>query len=151
MRNNLKPGKTEYLNTDLELRSAENLLPLAAALNAAGLFTLHIEQNEYGTWSAAFEAEESFTEPEASITKMLDALELLMPEHKAVWSRCAVKEFDIGYVCGSGPWAFNQSLSRAALARIAALNASLRWTLYPAEQMLSAEPAPGAPSPSLPT
>ncbi len=55
-RNSLKPGTIKYINTDMELQSAENLLPLAAALNAAGLFTLHIEQNKYGIWSAAFEA-----------------------------------------------------------------------------------------------
>jgi hypothetical protein len=147
----LKSDRIEYLNTDLELRSAENLLPLADALKAAGFFSLHIGQHDDGTWAATLETEESFTEPEASITRMLDALDLLLPEHKAVWSRCAVKEFDIGYVCGSEPWAFNQSLSNAALARITALNASLRWTLYP--PMLSTEPAPGAavPPPPLPT
>ncbi len=143
----------------MELRSAENLLPLAAALKAAGFFSLHIGQHDDGTWSAAFETDENFMEPEACITRMLDALDLLLPEHKAVWSRCGVKEFDIGYDCGSRPWAFNQSLSSAVLARIAALNASLRWTLYPAEPPLATEPAPGAdqltdaavPPPPLPT
>ncbi len=80
----MKPDTIKYLNTDIELRSAENLLPLAAALNAAGLFTLHIEQQDDGTWAAAFETEESFVEPEACISRMLDAISLLLPEHKAV-------------------------------------------------------------------
>jgi hypothetical protein len=36
-----------------------------------------------------------------------------------------------GYECGAEPWGFQQEISSATLARIAALDASLRLTLYP--------------------
>ena len=47
-----------YLNTDLDLVAPVDLSPLGVALNALGLLTLHLGQNDDGKWCATFETEE---------------------------------------------------------------------------------------------
>jgi len=124
-------GITRYLNTDLDLTSADDLTALAAALEAAGVFPLHVTRGENGLWYATFETDEQYPEPEPNIATMLTVIEGLTPTLKSVWARCSRREFNIGYDCGLEPWAFNQGLSAALLGRMAATGASLRVTLYP--------------------
>jgi hypothetical protein len=124
-------GKIEYLNTDLDLSSADELTGLAEALKAKELFPLHITQAEDGLWYAKLETEENYDEPEKTITKMITAIEALEEPSRVIWQRCSQREFNMGYDCGSEPWAFEQGLSCELLGRIAALGASLRLTLYP--------------------
>ena len=40
---------------------------------------------------------------------------------------------DVGYECGAGSWAYGHGLSSGLLGRMAAVGASLRLTLYPAD------------------
>jgi hypothetical protein len=120
-----------YLNTDLELISTDNLWPLAMALEAAGVFPMHVTRGADGMWYAMFETQGERTEPEPCIAAMLSAIESLPPEHRATWDHCTLRELNIGYDCGDEPWAFNQGLSVALLARMSAVGASLRLTLYP--------------------
>jgi hypothetical protein len=124
-------GLTCYLNTDLDLVSSTDLTGLAADFESQGLFPLHVTQGEDGLWYATFEADYQHTEPEPNIATMVAAIESLGEPHRAVWHACSQREFNIGYDCGAEPWAFNQGLSCELLARVAAVGASLRWTLYP--------------------
>ena len=130
----------QYLNTDLELVSDDDLTALAAAFEAKGMFPLYgATQEADGLWYAKFEMEDHFNEemdhfneePGLTIASMLAVIESLTGPLQIAWSRCTLREFNIGYDCGSKPWAFNQGLSNGLLARIAAAGASLRWTLYP--------------------
>jgi hypothetical protein len=101
-------------------------------------------QLESGLWYATFETREQYGEPELNIATMLGIVESLdQPLHSA-WSRCTIREFNIGYDCGSKPWAFNQALSNELLSRIAAAGASLRWTLYPPARDEHSETSAGA-------
>jgi hypothetical protein len=122
-----------YLNTDLDLTSANDLTALAAAFNAGGLFTLRCECYDDGLWYASFESDAlcDRNQPELDIVAMLGVVESLDDLLRAVWSSCTVRELNIGYDCGSKPWAFNQGLTNLLLGRIAAAGASLRITLYP--------------------
>jgi hypothetical protein len=120
-----------YLNTDLDLTSADDLTALAAAFEAAGVFPLHLTRREDGLWYACFETDEQHTEPEPNIAAMLAVVESLAPPLRPVWAACSRREFNIGYDCGLEPWAFNQGLSAELLGRMAAAGASLRVTLYP--------------------
>ena len=52
---------------------------------------------------------------------------------RSIWRSCSLREFNIGYVSGSEPWAFNNGISSHTLGRMAAVGASLRITLYPPE------------------
>ena len=74
---------------------------------------------------------DSFEEPDANIAKMLNAIESLTHRQRVIWSRCNLREFNIGYDCGDEPWSFNQGLSNETLGRIAVARATVRWTLYP--------------------
>jgi hypothetical protein len=124
---------TRYLNTDLVLESAEDLRPLAAALEQGGLLVLHVDRRDDGAWLAVVEASLDLPEPAASLAALLDVVEPLDPALRLTWDRCAVRAFDVGYQVGDGPWGFTQAIPPALLVRVAALGAELRVTVYPAE------------------
>jgi hypothetical protein len=133
-----------YLNTDLELASDEDLSALTAAFEAKGMWTLFVAApGADGLWYANFEMrwDDKIWEPEPTIAAMLDVIESQTEPLQLVWSRCKVRDFNIGYDCGSEPWAFNQGLSNALLTRIVAAGASLRWTLYPSRPEPPGEPS----------
>jgi len=75
---------------------------------------------------------------------MMVVIESLGEPLRTVWSGYSRREFNIGYDCGSKPWAFNQGLSSQLLGRMAAVGASLRITLYPPAREKSAEPGAAA-------
>jgi hypothetical protein len=132
-----------YLNTDLELASDEDLSALTAAFEAKGMWTLFVAApGADGLWYATFEIDHLNEEPEPTIAAMLDVIESQTEPLQLVWSRCKVRDFNLGYDCGSEPWAFNQGLSNALLTRIVAAGASLRWTLYPSRPEPPGEPIP---------
>ncbi len=130
-----------YLNTDLDLTSPDDLTALAAFFEARGMWPLHCDHGGDGLWYATFEvndpspcgADPSHV-PENTIAAMLSVVESLPEPLKRIWEACTRRQFDIGYDCGSKPWAFNQGLSGELLGRIAAVGASLRITLYPPEK-----------------
>jgi hypothetical protein len=121
----------QYLNTDLDLVAAEDLTALAAGLEALGVHALHLDRREGGLWYATFETNDSCEEPEHSIVLMLTAVEALDDSQRGAWCACAVREFNVGYESGDGPWAFNQVVSVDTLRRMADAGAGLRITLYP--------------------
>lgn len=120
-----------YLNTDLDVTSAEDLNDLASALESTGVFPLHVTRHQSGIWTATFETDGQHQEPETNILAMVDAIESLAEAPRCAWQKCTRREFNIGYDCGHEPWAFNQGLSSQLLGRVAAVGSSLRWTLYP--------------------
>jgi hypothetical protein len=120
-----------YLNTDLDLTSAEDLTALAAAFEAGGVPPLHVAHGADGLWFATFETSTQFAEPEPNIAAMLAIAESLTPPLRSAWNGCTRREFNIGYDCGAEPWAFNQGLPAELLGRMAAAGASLRVTFYP--------------------
>jgi hypothetical protein len=135
-------GKICYLNTDLDLTSADDLTALAAVFESQGIFPLHVGRGEDAFWHATFEVLDQHSEPEPNIAEMVVVVEALAEPHKSVWRGCSRREFNIGYDCGDEPWAFNQGLSCDLLRRIAAIGASLRWTLYPdREQRRQSQPS----------
>ncbi len=137
-------AEIRYLNTDLDLVATLDPSPLVAGLEERGLRCLHVYPGDDGLWYATLETEgiECDT-PEESIAAMLDSVESLTAEASAVWSRCTLREFNIGYDCGDCPWAFSNGLTNRTLLRAAALGASLRLTLYPPEKPQDAGNAPG--------
>ena len=121
----------KYLNTDLDLVAADDLTPLAAGLTALGVHALHVDRREDGLWYATFETDDSCEEPEHSIVLMLAAVESLDGPLRGAWRACVVREFNVGYESGDGPWGFNQLVSAETLRRMADAGTGLRVTLYP--------------------
>jgi hypothetical protein len=124
-------GVIYYLNTDLELTSADDLTALAAAFEVAGVRPLHVTHCEDGLWRAWFETDDQHREPEPNIAAMMAVVESLAPPLQLVWAGCSQREFNIGYDCGQEPWAYNQGMTAGLLGRMAAAGASLRVTIYP--------------------
>lgn len=124
-------GIINYLNTDLDVTSASDLTSLAATFEAGGVSPLHVTRGDDGLWRAVFETDNQYTDPETTISEMLAVVESLCPSRQSIWSGCSQREFNVGYDCGTEPWAFNQGLSTELLGRMAAVGASLRITLYP--------------------
>ncbi len=144
-----RPGKgapavkvTDYLNTDLDLTSANDLTALAAAFDAGGVPPLYVTRGRDGRWYATFETREQHSEPEPNIADMLAVVESLDPALRSVWRGCSRREFNIGYACGLQPWAFNQGMSAELLGRIAAVGAALRITLYPDREQATSSRSP---------
>lgn len=130
---------TCYLNTDLDLISTVDLTPLVEVFESQGIFPLHLIRGEDGYWSATLETEEQYEDPETNIAAMLSAIENFDEPERSVWESLILCEFNIGYGCGSEPWAFNQGLSNQVLQRVGAVGASLRVTLYPSESLPKCE------------
>src|SRR4051794_22845012 len=105
----------EYLNTDLDLVCTRELTPLTEALNANGLRPLHVTLSENGLWYSILElsADANQSGPEETIGLMLNAIEAVDGEAKALWDACSTRDFNIGYDCGHEPWAFNYGLSNS--------------------------------------
>ena len=120
-----------YLNTDLDLVSADELAPLAAAFESRGLLRLHVSRRDDGLCHATFEDGAQHAEPAPNVAAMLAVVESLERPMRVVWDGCVVRRLDVGYECGAEPWGFGQELSSGLLARMAALGLSLRITLYP--------------------
>jgi hypothetical protein len=137
----LSVGKIKYLNTDLDLISKDDLTPLGKAFEADGACCLHVTYGQDKLWYATFEADAISREAESSIKVLIAIIESLDRSSKRLWRSCMIREFNIGYDCGSEPWGFNQKLSHELLQRIARNRASLRITLYPPERITRARMA----------
>lgn len=126
-------GTIHYLNTDLELESDTDHMVLVRELLERAFFDLYAGEIEDG-WRATLEIGAYTRKPERAIRKMLDVISSISDESRSVWEACRTREFDIGYECGEAPkgWScFRQPLSPDLLARIAAVGAGLRITIYP--------------------
>ena len=124
-------GAIAYVNTDLDLKSTDDLAPLVAGFTAAGVFALHVTLGDDGVWFAVLETERQYDEPGANIAAILGVIEALPDELRLAWAGCTLREFNIGYDCGTHPWGFTQALSPGVLRRVATLDASVRITIYP--------------------
>lgn len=128
-----------YLNTDLNLVSSADVTELAKAFDDAGARPLYVTKGDDGQWYVTFETHEDHSEPQSNIAEMLAIIESLTEPFRDLWTRCTLREFNIGYDCGAEPWAFNQGLSAELLGRIAAVGACLRITLYPDRDAVAPE------------
>lgn len=152
---------TRYRVTDLWLFSAEDLTEMAAVFEARGLVVTNraywITDTEYWRlpepqwhWSFQTPCEETSDDPEPHIVALLAAVEALAPPARVAWARCSRRVFDVAYDCGIRPHAVRHDLSAGTLARLAAVDATLRLTLYPLDprDIRPAEPDAAADRPS---
>lgn len=130
-----------YLTTDLDLRAPLDLAPLSDALAQRGLLAYHGGPWQDGSWSAQFGAAHGFPEPDQDIAATLTAIEALDEPSRSLWAACTSRDFNIGYDCGDEPWAFNQQLSAATLARIGQVGAGIIITIYPVLETEAVEAA----------
>jgi hypothetical protein len=82
-------GFISYLNTGFDLTSADDLEPLAAAFEAAGVPPSHATRGDDGLWYGSLETGEQHALPELNIEAMLAAVESLAPPLRSVWAVCS--------------------------------------------------------------
>lgn len=111
--------------------SSQDLADLAVALEARGVFPLHVTYDGEGFWRATFETADQHAEPGPNIAVLVAAVESLGEAERAVWSSCSRCEFNIGCECEAEATVLNHSLSPGLLARVASVGASLGITVYP--------------------
>lgn len=134
---------TQYRTTDLYFFSEENLTALAAALHswARPVCLGPNPRTQREEWYCNFSIDgEGAEEPEPGIAAMLTVIESLDPLSRSTWAGCSERVFDIAYDCGRKPFAFRQELSADTLGRLAAVGASLRFTLYSDPETSHADP-----------
>lgn len=124
--------ETKYLNTDLDVVSAGSPRALERQLAKLNMIALRSERQD-GLWYSIFETDGCQASPSATITVMLDALESLTGAALECWRMARSRDFNIGYDCGSQPWGFTSRLPAGLLKRVAAVNANVVVTLYPAD------------------
>jgi hypothetical protein len=129
-----RPVDIHYLNTDLDLAGPNDLRSLTTALESRGIVSLHSARGADGLWRARFETATQYEEPAETIADLLAAIETLLPLIATDWWGCTLREFNVGYDCGRGPWAFTQGLPNALLRRMADAGMGLRITIYPEDR-----------------
>lgn len=120
---------TEYLNTDLLLESEADLSALISYFNTANCFDLYVSEDRRGAGFESTIAVDDAT-PAQTISALLDAIERLDGDLLENWRACTVRELDIGYNCGTQPYAMNHKLPADLLKRVADAGLTLVITHY---------------------
>lgn len=120
----------QYLNTDLDLASHDNLAPLVAVLEVGGIAPLSVWQAADGQFRATLETDEQHDHPEPNIAAVLAVIEGFDAATRARWDACTTRELNLGYEGGDTPGMLDQGLSLELLRRIVAAGIGLRITVY---------------------
>ncbi len=121
-----------YLNTDLELESPNDLTPIVDAFGEDVFNLYHGEAR--GHYLATFENGEG--SPDTVIQLFCTLVEGFDPALKQQWDQCYSRVFDIGYEGGAHQNSYTDELHAETLQRVAALNGSIRITVYPMNDAL---------------
>lgn len=124
--------EVRFQNVDLELVSRVPHDPLIAAMGD----DLHVLSNVSTPegYFAGLEIDSGLPEePERSIAAFCDVVEAMPSEARLLWDGCTSKRFDLGFGSGSGDRVGGE-LSIELLQRVAALGATIAWTIYPVHE-----------------
>jgi hypothetical protein len=121
-------ARVRFLNVDLDVRSREDLTPLAEALEPQ-VFALHVGRVGRG-WMARFELSRQPTTPDAAIRRLAAAVERLPARERARWRRATRREFNVGIQAAAEPHASEFPIEPDTLALVARLKGRLVLTLY---------------------
>ena len=119
-----------YLGAELDVESKNDLTPLLDDLGQDVIVLHHGPINEIN--HASFQLAQAFyAGPDETIEGYCCLIENLSPETKAIWDSCFARVFDIGFECGSSPHRYRFELRPLTLNRVAAIGASIAFSLYP--------------------
>ena len=122
-------NEARYLNTDLLIKSEEDLTPLINDLGEE-VFVLHNEKIE-DHFYAYLEISDNNSEPNEDIEKFCDLIESLKQKHREIWNNAIYRIFDIGYESGDSSENYSTDLRSETVSRIGNCEASIRVTIYP--------------------
>lgn len=121
----------QYLNTDLEIESGDDLSKIVDEFGDDVLVLHHGEIRGYQ--HAAFEIAGSTNSTCADdiIDSFCALVEALSDEARATWDGCCSKAFDIGYESGTSAPNFHTEIRAGTVERVAKIGASIVITIYP--------------------
>lgn len=118
-----------YLNVDMLLKSREDLTPI---VDEFGEDVIVLTNDKHGDFHYAyFEIAVSHAGPNEDIEYFCSLIESLEGEAQRLWNNSFYRIFDIGYESGTSNNSFSSDLRESAVKRVAAVNASIRITIYP--------------------
>ena len=123
--------RVQYLNTDLVLQSGSDLAPIVKAFGD-DVVVLHSGAGSNGIYRAAFEIAGSHAGATEDINYFIALVEALPPDIRNLWDSCYSRVFDVGYRSGADTPSFTTELRSATIKAMAAINASVAITIYPA-------------------
>ena len=119
-----------YLGAELDVESRNDLSPLLNDLGQDVIILHHGPINEMS--HASFQlAQACYAGPDETIEGYCSLIENLSSESKAIWDSCFVRVFDIGFECGTSPSRYRFELRPLTITRVAAIGASVAFSLYP--------------------
>ncbi len=122
-------SKIQYLNTDLELESENDVTAIVEAFGE-DVIVLHHGMAR-ALHHAAFGIAGSHAGPDEDIRYFCTRVEALPPEARTVWNGCCTRVFDIGYKSGNGSPAYRSELRSGTVRAVSAIGASIVVTVYP--------------------
>jgi len=129
-----------FLNVDLDVRSDRSLRSLTEDLALRGMFNLRPSDEQAGEQFACYELDGHASTAQQTLVAMLSILEAMSPDARETWDAATAREFNLGYDCGTEPWAYNDGVGPDVIRRVAELGGALRITLYPEQSSLAKPP-----------
>ncbi|MFH1778268.1 MAG: hypothetical protein ABH952_12060 [Candidatus Omnitrophota bacterium] len=126
--------KIEYLNTDLNIKSAKPFKKLNTFLTGKKLLSLHYGKVKGEWWGTYAICNPQYKTPKKTIEIFLKELSQMGETIRKQWDQCNLKEFDIGYECGQKPGAFNNEIPKDILGKLIELDIGIRITIYPEDK-----------------
>jgi len=117
---------TRLICADLAVDSEEDLTPLVAELNSAGLFG-YVQGDD--VFRARFSSGSTET-PDSSLASYLDAIQKLSAEGRGLFDRAQSRRFDLGFDCGVQPYALSERLTQGLLSRAVSIGIEIEVTIY---------------------
>ena len=121
----------QYLNTDLEIESVNDLSLIVEDFGEDVMVHHHGEINGYQHASFSFSGAGMYVGADGAINAFCSLIENLSEEARKVWNGCCTRVFDIGYDSGSTPRSFRSEVRASTIQRAAAVGASIAVTIYP--------------------
>ena len=124
--------KTEFLNIDLDLESAEDISPIIAEFSDSVIILNREKENNI--YKVSLELSGIEGDPEYLFKQYISLINGLSSQAKKLWFGCTKREFDLGFECGYEPREIQNKLSSNILSSLSNLDASIVITVYPIEQ-----------------
>ena len=121
--------KIQYITTDFELESTVSLNPIVKELD--DILLPHLNQWVDGKYRVVFAGPGIYDEPEETISKFCDDIEMLSKESKVLWDGCLYRVADIAFESGTKPNHLTYNLPASLINRIERLNIGIAITIYP--------------------
>lgn len=133
---------TGFLNVDLDIVAARDLLPLVHALapNVFDLYTGRVGGRYETHLELAARGPRQPKNAQATIDRFVNLLAGLPPRARRMWNNAIRRDFNIGIQGGTSPRAFELALEPATLKAVARLRARIVVTVYAVDTMYPRKP-----------